>query len=400
MKASIVLDTRKRNKDGMFPVSLRICDKYAMYFGTGFYGDETTFRGGEFTKKDPNYARKNVQIKRILNSTERLIIQLSDSITKVTGRELREMVNTEILGKEKKRKEKRFVDYIDEFIGTKQRKSTILLYTGTKKKILEYDGNATFDTMDARWLSDFERWLVESGLKTNSRSITFRNIRAVFNYAIDNEYTQLYPFRKFKIKREETRKRSLTVEQMRMFIDYPCEEQHKVYKDMFILMFCLIGINAIDLLTARKDALKNGRIEYKRAKTGKLYSIKVQPEAKEILDRYSGKEYLLDVTGENEDYEKFMYRMNYALRTIGERVKTEKGRKRKIKPLFPGLSSYWSRHTWATLAYELDIPVDVISQALGHSSPHPTTMIYIDPKLSKVDEANRKVLDYVFGKGI
>lgn len=58
-----------------------------------------------------------------------------------------------------------------------------------------------------------------------------------------------------------------------------------------------------------------------------------------------------------------------------------------------GLTTYWARHSWATIAASLDIPEDTIALALGHSSAHTTTAIYIERRLSKVDAANRKVLD-------
>lgn len=61
---------------------------------------------------------------------------------------------------------------------------------------------------------------------------------------------------------------------------------------------------------------------------------------------------------------------------------------------WPGLSAYWARHTWATIAASLDIPKETIAHALGHSQ-HSVTDIYIDFDRTKVDRANRKVLDWV-----
>lgn len=61
---------------------------------------------------------------------------------------------------------------------------------------------------------------------------------------------------------------------------------------------------------------------------------------------------------------------------------------------FPGLSIYWARHTWATIASELDIPKETIAAALGHGG-NTVTDIYIDFDQRKIDEANRKVLDWV-----
>ena len=77
-----------------------------------------------------------------------------------------------------------------------------------------------------------------------------RNLRAIFNRAIDEEIIPqgMYPFRRFKIKKESTPKRSLTVEELRMLRDYPCEEWQEKWRDMFMLIFYLIGINTVDLM--------------------------------------------------------------------------------------------------------------------------------------------------------
>ena len=71
------------------------------------------------------------------------------------------------------------------------------------------------------------------------------------------------------------------------------------------------------------------------------------------------------------------------------------GGSKEIVPEWPGLTTYWARHTWATVAYSIDIPKDIISQALGHSSGSAVTEIYIERDLRRVDEANRRVLDWV-----
>lgn len=249
--------------------------------------------------------------------------------------------------------------------------------------------------MDKSWLENFEAWMAKT-MKVNAYAIHLRNIRSVFNYAIDEEYTTLYPFRRFSIKKEETRKRSLTAEQLRLLRDYPCEEYQIRYRDMFMPMFYLIGVNAADLFNAKHSALVNGRFEYKRAKTGKLYSIKVEPEAQAIIEKYKGKDYLLNIMDEYGNYKDFLHRMGIGLKQIGETERKGLGGKKSRNPLFPDLSSYWARHTWATVAAELDVPKEVIAHALGHSWANSTTTdIYIRFDMKKVDEANRKVIDFV-----
>lgn len=66
-----------------------------------------------------------------------------------------------------------------------------------------------------------------------------------------------------------------------------------------------------------------------------------------------------------------------------------------------GLTSYYARHTWATLARnECGVPKDVVHEALDHASRggERVTDIYIRRDFGRVWEANRKVLDLVFGK--
>jgi len=272
------------------------------------------------------------------------------------------------------------------------------LYQTTLNRMRDFDpflSRRTFDDINKKWLTDFDRFLSLTAKSANARAIHFRNIRSVFNDAIDDEIIQVYPFRKFKIKYEETRKRSLSVEELRELMEYPCEEYQVRYRDMFMLMFFLIGVNAVDLFNAPTSSIIKGRFEYRRAKTGKLYSIKVEPEAAAIIERYAGDKYLLNIMDECKYYKNFLHEMGKGLKNIGMMARCGRGGKKIRESLFPDISSYWSRHTWATIAAELDIPKETIAAALGHSIGNPTTSIYIKFNQKKVDEANRRVIDYV-----
>lgn len=170
-----------------------------------------------------------------------------------------------------------------------------------------------------------------------------------------------------------------------------------------MLLFYLIGINVVDVLHA--TGIKNGRLEYRRAKTGKIYSIKIQPEAMKIINKYApGKNTLLNFIDNYEDYKDFMHRLNKNLKEIGPwewmDAKSKNGRpiKKKVRyPLFPELTSYFARHSWATFAAELDVPEKTIKMALGHGTSSVTDR-YINFNMKKVDEANRKIIDYLFGE--
>lgn len=254
-----------------------------------------------------------------------------------------------------------------------------------------------FEDVNYAWLSDFDKFMEKAGLSQNTRRIHFANIRAAINEAYRRELTDADPFRRFKLKKEKTAKRSLSVEDLRKLFAYKVEPHAVYYRDMFKLMFMFIGINTVDLY-GLKGITEDGRIEYRRAKTGRLYSIKTEPEALEIVRRYKGTETLLNIADKYKDHRYFRRDTNDALRLIGEVRRTGRGGKKTYEPLWPELTTYWARHTWATIAASLDIPKDTIAAALGHGG-NTVTDIYIDFDQCKVDEANRRVLDWVlYGK--
>lgn len=334
-------------------------------------------------------------------------------MTDLDANSIKSIINESILNKtpeEQINNTKLFAPFFKKFALSKSNRGYRESIENTFSRIQAYDTNFStrkFEEINLKWLHGFEEYLIDIGSSTNTRAIHFRNIRTAVNRAIDDELMTSYPFRRFKIKTEATVKRSLTVEELRELFQTEGDSVDSYYIDIFKLMFMLVGINTVDLfgLTEISPA---GRIEYRRAKTHKLYSIKVEPEAAEIINRYRGTDHLLDFADRWKDHRNFIRQMNEILQNIGG-VKNKGGRleggepkkttQKKKKGKWPNLTTYWARHSWATIAYSLDVPKDVISQALGHSSGNSVTEIYIARDIRKVDEANRRVLDWVlYGK--
>ena len=297
----------------------------------------------------------------------------------------------------------RFMSYAK----SREAQRTKEIYLVTAKRMVEYDCHVkskTFEDITKDWLTGFDTFLRKFSPATNGRNIHFRNIRAVFNDALDNGITQCYPFRVFKIKAEQTEKRSLTIIELRELFAINDPEQQRTI-DLFKLCMFLIGINIADLCEL-KNIDSDGRINYKRKKTKKLYSIKVEPEALEIINKYRGKKYLLDILELYTNTHTFTTCFDRNLRKLGKHeiiqnpnfVKTHRHEYiKEIHPMFPKLTSYWARHTWATIASELDIAEDIISRALGHSfsTGASVTQVYINFNRNKIDQANRMVIDYI-----
>jgi integrase len=275
-----------------------------------------------------------------------------------------------------------FIPRFKTYMNSRKADRTQAIYKATLEHMLKFDAKVKtygFDEITKEWLRNFDKYLSKTSPSINARNIHFRNIRAVFNAAIDDEITTFYPFRKFKLHDEETRKRNLTRDQMHMLLTLEVKPYQRKYLDCFLLSFYLSGINGVDLLKATKENVVNGRLDYKRSKTGKQMSIKIEPEAQELLDKYKGTTKLVRWGERRKSYKSFMMNVD-----------------KTMKEIIPGCTAYYARHTVASLADELDIPEGTIGRILGHKDKaHETTMIYINPLQSKADKACRRIFDYI-----
>jgi integrase len=207
------------------------------------------------------------------------------------------------------------------------------------------------------------------------------------------------PFAKFEIpKIPQTRKRAVSVETISDIsklpyrkVIQPGNNRFNFAKDVFLLSFCLIGMNTVDLFNC--DCIENGRITYNRTKTKNRradkaeISIKIEPEIMPLIEKYK------DETGEkvfkfhrmynNPDI--FNYAVNKGLKKIGALVGID------------DLEFYAARHSWATIAMNVaKVNKYIVHTALNHvDETMKVTDIYIDKDYSLIDEANRKVLDCI-----
>ncbi len=364
-------------------------------------------RENNIVVKRPDAKLLNVYITGVKQQIDTYIITLANAgkLNSMTTTEVKNYIVEQLhpekaeAKKDAQRRKNLFASRYVRFADSKK-ESTKRIYMETYKRMTEYAGASlqelAFEDITKEWLTKFDNYMMKQSPSKNARNIHLRNIRAVFNEAIDDEITSFYPFRRFSIRNVATRKRNLKVEDLRKLFSFPCEKHAQQYLDMFKLMFMLLGINAIDLCHLK--SIVDGRIDFYRAKTNRLYSIKVEPEALEIIEKYRGEKWLLNILDRYKDYKDYTKRINRALKNIGPVKRSGLGGKKEYKPLFPEISTYWARHSWATIAASLDIPRDTIAHALGHGE-NTVTDIYIDFDQSKVDAANRKVLDWVlYGK--
>jgi integrase len=203
----------------------------------------------------------------------------------------------------------------------------------------------------------------------------------------------------------EPDKRMIPYDKFIEWATMPMPDSRKFYRDLFMLSFYLCGIRPVDLLMVKKSQVQEGRLVYCPQKLNgrtKL-SIKIEPEAWEIIRKYEGEEYLINVLESRSDYRAFCQHWNKALKAIGTDVITHhtgrRGKKyytTKHEGIIPYITVYYARTNWATYAYNLlNISEGVISQALGHKNGLKVTNFYIKRDPTKVDEANRLLIDKV-----
>ena len=379
------------NRD--FKVFFAITFKYKrFYIYTGLQTTEK-FSGMIFPKSDKSAKAKTARLANLYADVENYVLSHPNDTVEELKDHLKEVINGA-----KKSDTSSFVCYIRKIAETKGRYNTQRNYERVARAIEIYDKDCTFESVDKKWIVSYIDHERRKGRKDNGIQTDIQILKFVFNSAIEDEITDKFPFRGVSVKKEQTKKRCLSLEQLRAIRDFKLTGKKAMYRDCFMLSFYLIGINISDLLFLPKTSLKNGRIIYKRNKTGKLYDIKVEPEAMEIIARHKSrkKDRLLSFLEEGDATitNTFANNLTRHLRTIGE--KERHSYYVTVHPIEEGITSYWSRHTWATMASELDIPMEVIGRSLGHSLwDNAVTSTYIKYDTKKIDEANRKVIDYL-----
>lgn len=398
-----------RSGKGEFPIKIRIQhNKCKAYLGTDIKVsiDQWDDVNGVIVNH-PQSRTLNILLGSKFQRAQEIILNLdlARKTKDFSASELKEIIENDGVIVDKNRK--RFMEFYLDCMAAKKKESTRSSYMQALNNLQRFDpllSDKYFEDINLEYLQKLDSWLEGRGVTTNSRAVYYRNIKSVFNDAIASELTSEYPFKRFKIKTTPTKKRNLSIEELRLLSSFHTTYgTHAKYRDMFMLMFYMRGINAVDLFGLKESNIRNGRINYIRAKTGKPYSVKIEPEMQEIIDRYKGKDYLIDVCDgtKNEKewatrYKGFLKRMDKGLKKIGPVTWTkQQGPSPEFKPILPMISQYWCRHTCATMMAELDIPFATISASLGHDHGLKVTNIYIEYNEKKVDEANRKLIDYV-----
>lgn len=388
---SLKLDRRRATARGLYPIQFLLSSKGKVTtIGTGV-NIRPEHWNGEVNKavlpKCPNARAINESIESLFFKYTNTLRNLEND-GKLVGKSVTEIKKLLVEVRSGSSKES-LTDYFSRYAESRRTEKSREVYRYTLKTIRAFDNEEVpFEKVNVIWLKAFDAHLEKQGVGINTRAIHFRNLRAIFNSAINEDLIGLeyYPFRKFKIASSRKDKEALTEEQLQRLIAYDTPYPfRRTARDLFLLSFYMCGMNLVDLY--HLDRLREGRAHFIRTKTsGKNInpvSILVQPEAAEIIARYAGAEHVLRFIEERATYDTFIHQVQRALRHIAKELGIE------------GLTFYWARYTWATLADKLGISEKEISKGLGHVDTSIAGKFYISYDWTKVDRANRTVLDYI-----
>ncbi|OUN73759.1 site-specific integrase [Barnesiella sp. An55] len=251
----------------------------------------------------------------------------------------------------------------------------------------------SLDKLEPNMILSYEAYLKAIGVSSNSSSFYMRNLRAVYNRAVERGIIQQqYPFKYVYTGVGKTEKRAVSVEVIKRINEMDLSiSQHLDYaRDMFMFSFYTRGMSLVDMAYLRKKDLVNGLLSYRRRKTGQHLFIKWEKPMQDIVDKYKfeteSSVYLLPIIkpSRGNDRKQYIYaghNINRNLKIIGEKL-----------GLMASLTMYVARHSWASIAKSKNIPLSIISEGMGHNS-ETTTRIYLaslDHMI--IDKANMLVI--------
>ncbi|MGC6431243.1 MAG: phage integrase SAM-like domain-containing protein [Jejuia sp.] len=376
------LDTRRAKSDGTYNVIYRITHEkkiYTINSGVVIRKEFWEANKSEISKKHPNSRLLNLKILKSYYKIQEALLKLEDdfSINKLRanlGYSTKADCNLTF---------KQFSDKIIAQMIEAKRTGNAIVYRTAVKRLIEYSGeHITFDDVDFKLLTQFEHKLKTDGLKRNSISNYFRSIRALYNLAIKHKLVDRskYPFHDITIKSQRTASRAITKANIKKLNSLSLEVDSSPWKALqyFMLSFYLRGASFTDIAYLRQSNIINGRIEYKRRKTHKHYSIKLFPKAETIIKSLHNRnnKYLLPVLPNNiaEDSLEAKRIIQQWIETTNKHLKRFSGGiKTKVV-----ITTYTSRYSFAQIAKHLGYSNELIAEALGHEYGNRVTNTYLD----------------------
>ena len=412
MELSVVLrDISKKTGKGNIKIKIKKKGENPTFIPTPYYIEPTFFdQKNEIVKNDFSDASSwNADLFARKSRYENYYKELGDSVTNDSVATLKQLFitydNINLKSKEPLKSVSDFIGVISKQIEDLEneeapeelkREGYASTFKGTKNLMIEFFKSEIihFQSIDRNTLAQLKAYF----LKHRGKEVTFnkhlRNIKRIFNIAIGDGLVSadLYPFRNFKIPSDyDTEIRCIEAGILKQIYDTT-----GIGRDFLFLSFFLCGMNMKDIFYMKYfDKI----IDTKRLKTFRKAGNKVklkltlQPEIIEIINRYADTSKKRLIKTLYADRSTLLRIVNESIRESIDKINNKRDPKDKIQYF----TFAYARHSWATIAGKLRISDDTIDKAQMRSSQKVIEK-YREYDFSQVDEANRKVIDFVLYK--
>lgn len=268
-------------------------------------------------------------------------------------------------------------EYLKSFISrlkTQNKEGNTVVYNNLLWQLEKYSTlNIPLSEVSYLFVKGFDEFMVSKKYKPNTRGFYHSKLRALLNHAAKEGVIKRgdNPYLDFKIPKERTKKRHLTIEQLKEIVLY--SGKYNMARDYFIWSFIHCGIDVVDFYYLTENNLKGGRLRYNRRKTNAPIDVLLLKNSHDLFT--------------TKDYQFFIgwrKRLNNKLRAMSMEIGLDLGFH---------LTTKVARHTWAQCAKEIGASIDVIGEMLGHR-PQTVTEVYLGSfRQDLKDEVQRQVAD-------
>lgn len=380
---SAFIDKYHPQKDGKCSVTIRITNqRKKKYYPTGISLTELDFERVMTAKRRSDvdkttYNKIHAFEYKAIQAVESLEVFTFDKFEDIYL-ENREASDTIAYG---------FDKYIKE-LKEEDRIGTAVSYEVAKNSLESFRKGLKFADITNALLKKYESWMLENERSYTTIGIYLRSLRAVFNRAkIDRS---LYPFGegrgKYSIPIGSNIKKALNLAEIAQIFHYTPElnSSEEMARDYWIFIYLCNGLNVKDLCLLKRRNIEGNTLKFERAKTKRSKKgseeivVSLKPEALAIIKKWgqpslSPESFVFPHLQNGISAERERQLVQQLTKTVNKFMK----RIATNLEINKDVTTYYARHSFATVLKRSGASVEFISEALGHSDIK-TTKSYLD----------------------
>ena len=389
MKAitSIILDKRKKLKNGKYPVKLRVTfNRTQKYYPADLSLSEDEFKVVIHNKAKGN----NKTLKLKLDALEQ---KASSIISEMTVFDFNSFKKN--LYSDQNVREDVYTHYINkiDFLKKGEQYGTAANYNTSMNSLIAFKKKLVFMNITVDFLKAYEKHLINEGKSISTVGIYLRPLRAIINHAIQDGSLSKdfnYPFgsknkNKYQIPTSKNIKKALALSEIKLLFDYPAEvgTQEDKALDFWIFSYLANGMNMTDVAHLKYKDIDGDFIKFIRAKTKNTnqvvtpITIFITEDVKRIISKWGNPEkkkenLIFPILNPKDNAEKQRAAIQQFTKVINKYMKRVAEKVGIDKPC----TTYYARHSFSTVLKRSGASVQYISEALGHNSIN-TTKSYL-----------------------